>query len=305
MAKHVAVLMGGWASEREVSLASGKGCADALRRAGYQVTTIDVGRDLAERLEAVKPDVVFNALHGRFGEDGTVQGVLEVMGIPYTHSGVLASALAMDKHQSKVMFKAAGIPVTDHTIAHREDIAARHIMPPPYVVKPVADGSSVGVFIVQAGQDHPPQEILRSDWQGADEMMVERFIPGRELTCAVMGDVALGVTEIVTDLHFYNYEAKYADGGSTHILPAQVSSNIYQNAQKLALLAHKTLGCRGVTRTDFRLMNTADGGELICLETNTQPGMTPTSLVPELAVHAGHSYEELVSWMVEDASCNR
>ncbi len=305
MAKHVAVLMGGWASEREVSLASGKGCADALRRAGYQVTTIDVGRDLAERLKAVKPDVVFNALHGRFGEDGTVQGVLEVMGIPYTHSGVLASALAMDKHQSKVMFKAAGIPVTDHTIAHREDIAARHIMPPPYVVKPVADGSSVGVFIVQAGQDHPPQEILRSDWQGADEMMVERFIPGRELTCAVMGDVALGVTEIVTDLHFYNYEAKYADGGSTHILPAQVSSKIYQNAQKLALLAHKTLGCRGVTRTDFRLMNTADGGELICLETNTQPGMTPTSLVPELAVHAGHSYEELVSWMVEDASCNR
>ena len=305
MAKHVAVLMGGWASEREVSLASGKGCADALRRAGYQVTTIDVGRDLAERLKAVKPDVVFNALHGRFGEDGTVQGVLEIMGIPYTHSGVLASALAMDKHQSKVMFKAAGIPVTDHTIAHREDIAARHIMPPPYVVKPVADGSSVGVFIVQAGQDHPPQEILRSDWQGADEMMVERFIPGRELTCAVMGDVALGVTEIVTDLHFYNYEAKYADGGSTHILPAQVSSKIYQNAQKLALLAHKTLGCRGVTRTDFRLMNTADGGELICLETNTQPGMTPTSLVPELAVHAGHSYEELVSWMVEDASCNR
>ena len=305
MAKHVVVLMGGWASEREVSLASGKGCADALRRAGYQVTTIDVGRDLAERLKAVKPDVVFNALHGRFGEDGTVQGVLEVMGIPYTHSGVLASALAMDKHQSKVMFKAAGIPVTDHTIAHREDIAARHIMPPPYVVKPVADGSSVGVFIVQAGQDHPPQEILRSDWQGADEMMVERFIPGRELTCAVMGDVALGVTEIVTDLHFYNYEAKYADGGSTHILPAQVSSKIYQNAQKLALLAHKTLGCRGVTRTDFRLMNTADGGELICLETNTQPGMTPTSLVPELAVHAGHSYEELVSWMVEDASCNR
>ena len=305
MAKHVAVLMGGWASERDVSLASGKGCAEALRRAGYQVTTIDVGRDLAERLKAVKPDVVFNALHGRFGEDGTVQGVLEIMGIPYTHSGVLASALAMDKHQSKVMYKAAGIPVTDHTIAHREDIAARHIMPPPYVVKPVADGSSVGVFIVQAGQDHPPQEILRSDWQGADEMMVERFIPGRELTCAVMGDVALGVTEIVTDLHFYNYEAKYADGGSTHILPAQVSSNIYQNAQKLALLAHKTLGCRGVTRTDFRLMNTADGGELICLETNTQPGMTPTSLVPELAVHAGHSYEELVSWMVEDASCNR
>lgn len=305
MSKHVAVLMGGWTNEREVSLSSGKGCADALERSGYRVTRIDVDRDLAKRLDEVKPDVVFNALHGRFGEDGTVQGLLEVMGIPYTHSGVLASAVAMDKHQSKVMFKTAGIPVTDHVIAHRNEIAAKHAMTPPYVVKPVADGSSVGVFIVKRGQEHPPQEILRTDWKGGDQLMVERYIPGRELTCAVMGGVALGVTEIVTDLHFYNYEAKYQEGGSKHIIPAPISSNIYQNVQKFALKAHEVLGCRGVTRTDFRLMESANGGELICLEINTQPGMTPTSLVPELAQHAGHSYEELVTWMVEDASCNR
>jgi D-alanine-D-alanine ligase len=305
MTKHVAVLMGGWTNEREVSLSSGEGCAAALERSGYRVTKIDVDRNLAQRLDEVKPDVVFNALHGRFGEDGTVQGMLEIMGIPYTHSGVLASSVAMDKHQSKVMFKSAGIPVTDHVIAHREDVAAKHAMPPPYVVKPVADGSSVGVFIVKHGQTHPPQEILRTDWNGGDQLMVERYIPGRELTCAVMGGVALGVTEIVTDLHFYNYEAKYQEGGSKHIIPAPISSNIYQNVQKLALKAHEVLGCRGVTRTDFRFMESANGGELICLEINTQPGMTPTSLVPELAQHAGHSYEELVTWMVEDASCNR
>ncbi|MGJ8528153.1 D-alanine--D-alanine ligase [Maritalea sp.] len=306
MDKHVAVLMGGWTNEREVSLASGRDCAAALERSGYKVTSIDVDRDLAERLTATKPDVVFNALHGKFGEDGTVQGMLEIMGIPYTHSGVLASSLAMDKHQSKIMFKAAGVPVTDHIIAHREEIAARHQMPPPYVVKPYDDGSSVGVFLIKHDSAHPPQEILRTDWKGSDHLMVECYIPGRELTCAVMGGVALGVTEIVTDLHFYNYEAKYAEGGSTHILPAQVSPKIYQNVQKLALKAHEALGCRGVTRTDFRFMETADGdGELICLEINTQPGMTPTSLVPEIAGHAGHSFEELVSWIVEDASCNR
>jgi len=305
MSKHVAVLMGGWTNEREVSLSSGKECADALERAGYQVTTIDVGRDLAEKLIETKPDVVFNALHGRFGEDGTVQGMLEIMGIPYTHSGVLASSLAMNKHQSKVMFKTTGVPVTDHIIAHRDEIAASHQMPPPYVVKPMDDGSSVGIFLVKEDTAHPPQEILRTDWKNSDELMVERFIPGRELTCAVMGGVALGVTEITTDLHFYNYEAKYAEGGSIHTLPADVSPNIYRNVQKLALKAHDALGCRGITRADFRLMDTANGGELICLEINTQPGMTRTSLVPEMALHAGHSFEELVSWIVEDASCNR
>ncbi|RDE09100.1 D-alanine--D-alanine ligase [Pelagibacterium lacus] len=306
MAKHVAVLKGGWSHEREVSLNSGAQCAEALRNAGYRVTEVDAGRDIAAVLTRLDPDVVFNALHGRFGEDGTMQGLLEILAIPYTHSGVLASALAMDKHQAKVMFKAAGVPVTDHVIAARDDIARQHVMAPPYVVKPYNDGSSVNVFIVKEGQEHPPQEILRTDWSGDEDLMVERFIPGRELTCAVMGDVALGVIEIVTDLAFYNYEAKYQSGGSRHELPAQVSPKIYEKVQKLSLAAHAALGCRGVTRTDFRYdPRGGDEGELVCLEINTQPGMTKTSLVPELAAHAGHSFEELVSWMVEDASCNR
>jgi D-alanine-D-alanine ligase len=305
MTKHVAVLMGGWSSEREVSLSSGKACAGAIERAGYKVSTIDVGRDVAQRLTELGPDVVFNALHGRFGEDGTIQGLLEILGLPYTHSGVLASALAMDKHQAKVMFKAAGIPVTDHLIVSRGEVARQHVMEPPYVIKPVADGSSVGIFLVKTGQEHPPQEVLREDWKGGEELMVERYVPGRELTCAIMGDVALAVTEIVTDLAFYNYEAKYVKGGSRHILPAGISPNIYEKVQKMSLKAHTALGCRGVTRTDFRFNERAGENGLVCLETNTQPGMTETSLVPELAVHAGHTFEELVAWMVEDASCNR
>ncbi|AVX03956.1 D-alanine--D-alanine ligase [Maritalea myrionectae] len=306
MTKHVAVLMGGWASEREVSLSSGKACADALERCGYQVSRIDVDRDLGHVLEELKPDVAFNALHGRFGEDGTVQGLLEIMGIPYTHSGVSASSIAMNKHLSKVFFKANGIPVTDHFVASRDEVARKHQMEPPYVIKPVADGSSVGVFIVKQGTEHPPQEILRTDWKSGEELMVERYIAGRELTCAVMGGVALAVTEVITDLNFYNYEAKYAQGGSKHIFPADVSSNIYQTAQKLALKAHESLGCKGVTRTDFRLsMHGGEEGDLICLEINTQPGMTPTSLVPEMAAHAGHDFEDLVRWILEDASCER
>lgn len=306
MTKHVAVLMGGWASEREVSLSSGAACADALERCGYSVSKVDVGRDLGHVLEELKPDVVFNALHGRFGEDGTVQGLLEIMGIPYTHSGVSASSIAMNKHLSKVFFKANGIPVTDHFVASRDEVARKHQMQPPYVIKPVADGSSVGVFIVKRGTEHPPQEILRTDWKSGEELMVERYIAGRELTCAVMGGVALAVTEVKTDLNFYNYEAKYAAGGSDHIFPADVSSNIYQTAQKLALKAHESLGCKGVTRTDFRLaMHGGEEGDLICLEINTQPGMTPTSLVPEMAAHAGHDFEELVRWILEDASCDR
>ena len=306
MPKHVAVLMGGWSNERPVSLSSGKACATALRSAGYTVTEVDVGRDVADVLQRLRPDVAFNALHGTFGESGMMQGLLELLEIPYTHSGVLASALAMDKHHAKVMFKAAGIPVTDHLILHRADVARAHAMPPPYVVKPIADGSSFGVFIVKAERSHPPQEILREDWVGGEEIMVERYIPGRELTCAVMGDVALGVTEIVTDLAFYNYEAKYAAGGSRHIVPAEISPNIYEKVQKMSLKAHEVLGCRGVTRTDFRWNDSAGpDGELVCLEINTQPGMTPTSLVPEQARYAGHSFEDLVSWMVEDASCNR
>ncbi len=306
MTKHVAVLMGGWSNERPVSLKTGAECAAALRRAGYQVTDVDVGRDIATVLAELKPDVAFNALHGPFGESGMIQGVLELLEIPYTHSGVLASALAMDKHQAKIAFKAAGIPVTDHVIVSRAEAGRAHVMPPPYVIKPIADGSSFGVFIVKTGTSHPPQEILREDWNGGELVMVERYIPGRELTCAVMGDVALGVTEIVTDLSFYNYEAKYAKGGSVHIIPAQLQPKIYDKVQKFSLAAHAALGCRGVTRADFRYNDAAgEDGELVCLELNTQPGMTETSLVPEQALHAGHSFEELVSWMVEDASCNR
>ena len=306
MSKHVAVIMGGWSNERPVSLSSGRECANALRNAGYEVTEVDVGRDVAEVLRGLKPDVVFNALHGPFGESGMIQGVLELLQLPYTHSGVLASALAMDKHQAKIVMKAAGIPVTDHVIADRADVARSHVMAPPYVVKPIADGSSFGVFIVKADQSHPPQELLREDWTMGEEVMVERYIPGRELTCAVMGDVALGVTEIVTDLAFYNHEAKYETGGSRHIVPAQIQPKIYDKVQKMALKAHAALGCRGVTRTDFRYNDRAgEDGELVCLEINTQPGMTPTSLAPEQARYAGHSFEELVTWMVEDASCNR
>lgn len=306
MTKHVAVLMGGWSNERPVSLLTGAGCAAALRRAGYKVTEVDVGRDVAEVLAALKPDVAFNALHGPFGESGMIQGVLELLEIPYTHSGVMASALAMNKHQAKILFKAAGIPVTDHVIVPRGEAARKHVMPPPYVIKPIADGSSFGVFIVKGETSHPPQEILREDWIGGEEIMVERYIPGRELTCTVMGEVALGVTEIVTDLVFFNYEAKYSNGGARHILPAQLKPKIYDKVQQLSLAAHAALGCRGLTRCDFRYNDAAgEDGELVLLEINTQPGMTEVSLAPEQAAHAGHSYEELVSWLVEDASCNR
>tara|TARA_R110002020_G_scaffold6117_11_gene25552 strand:- start:2757 stop:3677 length:921 start_codon:yes stop_codon:yes gene_type:complete len=306
MSKHVAVLMGGWSNERPVSLSSGRECAAALRRAGYDVTEVDVGRDIANVLTALKPDVAFNALHGPFGESGMMQGVLELLSIPYTHSGVLASALAMDKHQAKIVMKAAGVPVTDHVIVSRGDAGRAHVMAPPYVIKPIADGSSFGVFIVKSDTSHPPQEILREDWNSGEDVMVERYIPGRELTCAVMGDVALGVTEIVIEQGFYNYEAKYAKGGSTHIIPAPLKPKVYDKVQKLSLAAHAALGCRGVTRCDFRYNDAAgEDGELVCLEINTQPGMTETSLVPEQALHAGHSFEELVAWMVEDASCNR
>ncbi|ODT68748.1 MAG: D-alanine--D-alanine ligase [Pelagibacterium sp. SCN 63-23] len=306
MTKHVAVLMGGWSNERPVSLKSGAGCAAALRRAGYQVTEVDVGRDVVEVLRALKPDVAFNALHGPFGESGMIQGVLELLQIPYTHSGVLASALAMNKHQAKILFRAAGIPVTDHVIVPRAEAARAHVMPPPYVIKPIADGSSFGVFIVKAETSHPPQEILREDWNNGEEVMVERFIPGRELTCAVMGDVALGVTEIVTERTFFNYEAKYSEGGAIHILPAELKPKIYDKVQEFSLAAHAALGCRGVTRCDFRYNDAAgEDGELVLLEINTQPGMTEVSLAPEQAAHAGHSYEDLVSWLVEDASCNR
>lgn len=305
--KHVAVLMGGWSSERPVSLSSGNSCADGLERAGYRVTRVDVGRNIAQALADLKPDVAFNALHGPFGEDGTIQGVLEVLGIPYTHSGVLASALAMNKEKAKIVAAKAGVPVAPSKVMHRLEAAEKHVMTPPYVIKPVSEGSSFGVLIVREDMSRPPQELYSKSWPYGDIVMVERYVAGRELTCAVMGNVALGVTEILpTGPGFYDFDAKYAPGGSKHECPANLKRNIYQKIQTLALKAHESLGCRGVSRSDFRLDDGPMGtGELIWLEVNTQPGMTPTSLVPELAVHAGHSFEELLSWMVEDASCCR
>ena len=305
--KHVAVLMGGFSSERPVSLASGRPCADALEAEGYRVTRVDVDRNVASVLSELRPDVAFNALHGPFGEDGTIQGILEYLEIPYTHSGVLASALSMDKGQAKHVAAAAGIPVAEARVMNRFDFTSEHPIEPPYVVKPVREGSSFGVVIVREGQSHPPQILTSPDWRYGDLVMVERYIHGRELTCGVMGDVALGVTEVVpTGNAFYDYDAKYSDGGSKHVIPAQISPDVYQNIQSYALKAHQAMGCRGVSRSDFRYDDRfSENGEIIWLEVNTQPGMTPTSLVPEMAAHAGYSYGELVRWMVEDASCLR
>jgi D-alanine-D-alanine ligase len=304
MTKHVAVLMGGWSAERDVSLRSGKACADALVRVGYRVTPIDVGRDIAAALTAAKPDVALNVLHGRPGEDGTLQGVLEILGIPYSHSGVMASAVAMHKGYAKSIFRAAGIPVAEDIVISRLEAAKRHLMPPPYVIKPMAEGSSVGVFIVTEDHAHPPQELHRDDWAFGEEILIERYIPGKELTCAVIGDRALDVIDIVPATAFYDYEAKYAAGGSRHVLPAQILPNVYQEVRRLTLAAHEALGYRGVSRADFRYDDRGTGA-LVCLEINTQPGMTETSLVPELAAHAGITFDELVKWMVEDASTNR
>ncbi|MBO6758575.1 MAG: D-alanine--D-alanine ligase [Roseibium sp.] len=305
--KHVAVLMGGWVNERPVSLSTGRECVKALEDAGYKVTTIDVGRDIADVLSKDRPDVAFNALHGPFGEDGCIQGILEVLDIPYTHSGVMASALAMNKVKAKAVMAAAGIPVTDHLLINRHQVGQEHPMAPPYVIKPVNEGSSFGVLIVKEDQPHPPQELTRADWPYPDELMCEKYIGGRELTCAAMDDKALGVIDIVPEGHsFYDYDAKYLEGGSKHILPANISPFVYQKVQTLSVKAHQALGCRGVSRADFRFDEREDGtGDLICLEVNTQPGMTPTSLVPEMAAHEGMSFTELVCWMVEDASCGR
>ena len=306
MVKHVAVLMGGWSAEREVSLRSGNACAAALTRLGYRVTPVDVARDIATVLTALKPDLCLNVLHGRPGEDGTLQGMLEVIGIPYTHSGVLASAMAMQKDVAKAVFRSAEVPVADGLVASRFEAGRKHLLPPPYVVKPVAEGSSVGVFIVTGDHAHPPQELYRDDWAFGDQVIVEKYVAGKELTCAVIGEEALGVIEIVPTVRFYDYEAKYAPGGSKHLLPAPVSSFVYQQVRRLALAAHRALGCRGVSRADFRYDDGIEGtGGLVCLEVNTQPGMTETSLVPELAAHAGISFDELVRWMVEDASLSR
>ncbi len=307
MTKHVAVLMGGLSAEREISLRSGTACAKALGEQGFRVTPVDVGHDVANVLAALKPDVAFNALHGRFGEDGCIQGVLELLRIPYTHSGVRASSVAMEKNVAKTVMAAAGVPVPKGRVVHRLEAAKAHVLPVPYVLKPVSEGSSFGVFIVTDASAPPPAELSAADWSHGELMLAEQFIHGRELTCAVMGDRALDVIEIVAaDGGWYDYNAKYAKGGSKHLLPANLKPKIYQTVQHLAIEAHRALGCRGVSRADFRYDDRPDGsGELAVLEVNTQPGMTETSLVPEMAAFAGYSFGELVKWMVEDASCDR
>jgi len=297
--KHVAVLMGGWSAEREVSLSSGKACVDALERCGYQVSPIDVGKDIASVLDVVQPDVCFNALHGRYGEDGLIQGVLEIAGIPYTHSGVLASALAMDKPVAKELFEAGGLRCAEGRIFTRKEILDGATYPKPFVIKPLNEGSSVGVTILLENENRSLTDI---PWTFGNEVLIETYIPGREFHVAVMGDQALGVVEIRPLGRFYDYEAKYTEGKAEHLMPAPLSPEKYEEVMELGLKAHKILGCKGVSRSDFRQN---EEGEFFILETNTQPGMTELSLVPEIAAHCGIQFNDLVRWMVEDATCNR
>jgi len=298
--KKVVVLLGGFSAEREVSLISGRECAAALKGEGYDVVEIDAGPDIAEQLKTEAPDVVFNALHGRWGEDGCVQGLLEWLKIPYTHSGVLASSLAMDKARAKAAFRMARLPVVGSLLVSKTKVQASHVMEPPYVVKPNNEGSSVGIYIVTEGANAPPK-LAKSM---PETVMVEAFAPGREMTTAVMGCKALCVTDILTD-GWYDYDAKYVEGGSRHVLPAEIPADIEAACLDYALRAHDALGCRGVSRTDFRWDETRGLDGLIILETNTQPGMTPTSLAPEQAQQLGISFGQFCAWMVEDASCNR
>lgn len=309
MTRHVAVLMGGWSAEREVSLTSGAACADALEQAGFQVTRIDVQRDLPSLLAALdpRPDVIFNALHGRGGEDGLIQGVLAFLGIPYTHSGILASALAMNKVTAKLAFQSAGIPVAEGRVVSKEDVLAGHVMEPPYVLKPIDEGSSVGVEIVRQGDNRPTLDA--ETWRFGEMVLAERYIPGRELTVAVMengaGPRAMTVTEIRPNVAFYDYSAKYTDGLAVHDVPARVADEVSQACRDYAVLAHRTLGCRGISRADFRFDDSLPGTEgLVLLEVNTQPGMTPLSLVPEQAAHLGIDFADLCVWMVENAACD-
>ncbi|HEX5320102.1 MAG TPA: D-alanine--D-alanine ligase [Stellaceae bacterium] len=306
MSAAVSLLMGGWSPEREVSLSSGRECAKALSDRGYRVTTIDVGRDLPALLRALepRPDLIFNALHGVGGEDGTIQGVCEMLAVPYTHSGVRASALAMHKPTAKELFIRAGLPVVGGVVAPREQLLAEDPIPAPFVVKPTDQGSSIGVRIVRVNDNSWREEIAR--WDFGEELLIERFVGDRELTVAVMGERALGVCEIVPRGSFYDYTAKYAEGGSDHLVPAPIPPRDTEAALDIAARAHRALGCRGVTRADFRYDSTAaDGARLYLLEINTQPGMTPTSLVPDIARHAGIGFAELVAWIAEDASCPR
>jgi D-alanine-D-alanine ligase len=295
--------MGGLSSEREVSLSSGRACSAALERLGAKVTQVDAGRDVAQVLAGLRPDVAFNILHGGWGEDGRLQGVLDILEIPYTHSGVLASALAMDKAKAKAVMAAAGVQVPGGGLFDRFEAAREHVMAPPYVVKPNAEGSSVGVFLVFEGANSPPQELASPGWTFGDQVMVEPYVAGKELAVAVMGDKALAVTEIVPRTGFYDYEAKYGEGGSSHVCPAPIPEAARERALRMAEQAHAALGCRGLTRSDFRYDDIKD--LLVLLEVNTQPGMTPTSLAPEQAAHLGMGFDQLVQWIVEDASWPR
>ena len=304
MSKHVAVLMGGWSAEREVSLVSGAAVVEALKEKGYRVSAIDAGHTVATTLGDMKPDVCFNALHGRFGEDGCIQGVLETLGIPYTHSGVLASAMAMDKPLAKKLYDTVGLPCVEGGIFHRDQILAGDVMAAPYVIKPLNEGSSVGVKIVTGEENELP--FASEAWHYGEEVLVERYIPGREVQVAVLDDKAIGAIEIRPKNQFYDYEAKYSDGFAEHLMPAPIDKAVYDDVMQMAELAHKVLGFRGVTRTDFRYDDTdGEPGKLFILETNTQPGMTPLSLTPEIAAHAGMNFGELVDWLVKDASCQR
>ena len=303
MTKHVAILMGGWSVEREVSLVSGGAVGDALEARGYRVSRIDVGRDVARVLAETAPDVAFNALHGRFGEDGCVQGLLEMLGIPYTHSGVRASALAMHKPAAIEIFLAAGLPCPEGAVMTRAALGEAPPFEPPFVIKPLNEGSGVGVRIIHAGDNLAM--LTDDEWSFGEDVLVERYIPGREIQVAVMGDSVLGAIEIRPRNEFYDYEAKYTDGKAEHLMPAPIPESAYRQALDYALRAHRSLGCRGVTRADLRYDDTERSpGEFYLLEINTQPGMTPLSLVPEIAAHAGIGFGELVSWMVEDARCD-
>jgi len=301
----VVVLLGGLSPERPVSLSSGAGCAAALKRLGHAVIEVDPqDADWIAQLIAAKPDAVFNALHGEWGEDGRAQGVLDYLKLPYTHSGLLASAIAMDKDKSKAVFAQAGLPLAAGKLMNRHEAAREHPMALPYVVKPNAQGSSVGIFIVREGANRPPEQLLDPDWSFGEEVLVEEYIAGKELTVAVMhGRGALAVTEILPTGEWYDFDAKYADGGSRHEVPAKISTAVAKRCMRAAEDAHDALGCRGVTRSDFRYDPATD--KLALLEINTQPGMTPTSLTPEQAAHVGMTYDDLVKWILEDASWPR
>ncbi len=304
MTQHVAVLMGGWSAEREVSLVTGDAVCAALKETGYRVTAIDVAPDIFDVLSGLKPDVAFNALHGRFGEDGCIQGILEVLKIPYTHSGVLASALAMDKPRARQMFASVSIPCPEGRVVHRDEVLNGQVFDPPYVLKPTNEGSSVGVRLVFEGDNMSPLD--EANWAYGKQVLIEKYIPGREIQVAVMNDKALGAIEIRPKKRFYDYEAKYTDGWADHIMPAEIPEADYEESLRLALLAHQTLGCRGVTRSDLRYDDTITGeAQLYMLEVNTQPGMTPLSLVPEIAAHIGISFAELTDLIVQDAGCQR